>query len=978
MPTRRQISRLNLEEASTNDYEDCWLLGSDDELDEATRAVKRRRIESLGEAYLKGTTLFIASASLRGPFDKGWVNPWKKHRKPNESGVTRTVTGGGIDDVAEFAVPDTNESRKYKGRNLSRVKSVRSDVRGHSLSPRTTPHRGSGQSKSSWNRESSISHAIPGPSADVQPAQAWLKRDKKVINIQNYDPPKSPSSRYASSGADGSIKLPKTTSKRAEPGLARAMKSHQTDLRNVRRNKLVSGDSQEKHAPIVPDGTSSTSPGKQNYQKPVSDTKQGKTSLLSKITDINNPSDRLHGDEDDVLMEPDPVHNEKDMPASASSVHILPPSSRLPEFKYRLAKTQSREGTENQSEHVPSRTENNFPPVDSNCDRQSSPFKAPLPKSQQDQASIPAQSTVTLTCSEKPNESLTESEKLPSAQIVPKPPGTSNCFISLHSAEYRVPDAAETGTTSVDGELSTQAAFELAQKSFQDDLATPHRSSQSPPRTRKSAKSSVRRITPFTNVNNNRSTFDIKIGLKNTPGTNHNMNTQTMIEAFTPFSDAGIGEAGKETAGRSGVHIVNAQAPNDTDRAASPHSQPRSKPPPHSPSFQAEDSLPPLPLTLSGTTPATNQQDGQGYLFSQDAFDNLGGAVVPMRPSVRLDKAKALHPEASTRNNPLYSSSPDGVGSREMALTSKKAFNFFEVSQVQVPDDSSAVINDDVACICTGSDNLFIGSNDGKVHILSHTFRIVRSFNAHDAGVIGHMRQIEGTSLLVTIAEDLPNEPVLKVWALDKIEKKTGAPRRLSTVSVQNGRRPFPLLSSTQVSTFVCLEDLSQVAVGFANGSVAIIRGDLINDRGARQRIVFESQEPITGLEVQHGHTITTLFIATTNRILTLTIAGRGQGQPARVLEDAGCALGCMALDKETGDILIAREDAIHTYGLRGRGPSFAYDSPKHSLNLFKGYVALVCPPKTAASKSDPLHRFSVGQTDDIFNTTTFTFLDTI
>lgn len=179
------------------------------------------------------------------------------------------------------------------------------------------------------------------------------------------------------------------------------------------------------------------------------------------------------------------------------------------------------------------------------------------------------------------------------------------------------------------------------------------------------------------------------------------------------------------------------------------------------------------------------------------------------------------------------------------------------------------------------------------------------------------------------------------------------------------------------MSTFVTLDDLSQVAVGFANGSVAIIRGDLINDRGARQRIVFESQEPITGLEVQHGHTITTLFIATTNRILTLTIAGRGQGQPARVLEDAGCELGRMALDKETGDILIAREDAIHTYGLRGRGPSFAYDSPKKSLSLFKGYVALVCPPKTATSKSDTLRGFSVGQTDDIFNTTTFTFLDT-
>lgn len=54
------------------------------------------------------------------------------------------------------------------------------------------------------------------------------------------------------------------------------------------------------------------------------------------------------------------------------------------------------------------------------------------------------------------------------------------------------------------------------------------------------------------------------------------------------------------------------------------------------------------------------------------------------------------------------------------------------------------------------------------------------------------MRQINDTALLVTLAEDLSNEPVLKVWALDT-EKKDGGPRCLSTVSVQNARRQFPV-----------------------------------------------------------------------------------------------------------------------------------------------------------------------------------------
>jgi hypothetical protein len=157
---------------------------------------------------------------------------------------------------------------------------------------------------------------------------------------------------------------------------------------------------------------------------------------------------------------------------------------------------------------------------------------------------------------------------------------------------------------------------------------------------------------------------------------------------------------------------------------------------------------------------------------------------------------------------------------------------------------------------------------------------------------------------------------------------------------------------------------------------VTIIRGDLIHDRGARQRIVFESEEPITGLETQIG-AVTTLYIATTSRIMTLVIAGRGQGQPARVLEDTGCGLGCMTLDREGGDILIAREEAVFTYGPRGRGASYAFEGPKTSIDAFRDYVALVCPPKAGTGKSDPLRKYTASPAEDIFGTTTFTLLDT-
>jgi hypothetical protein len=180
-----------------------------------------------------------------------------------------------------------------------------------------------------------------------------------------------------------------------------------------------------------------------------------------------------------------------------------------------------------------------------------------------------------------------------------------------------------------------------------------------------------------------------------------------------------------------------------------------------------------------------------------------------------------------------------------------------------------------------------------------------------------------------------------------------------------------------QISAFAALENLSQLAVGFANGSVTVIRGDLINDRGAKQRTVFESEEPITGIEFREGAS-TTLYLATTGRILTLTITGRGQGQPAKALEDTGCGVGCMTVNKASGDIVVVRDDAIYYYGLNGRGPTYAYEGPKQLVSVFGDYIALVSPPKAVTpTKLSTTRRFGGTRADEMFNTSTFALLDT-
>ncbi|EXJ94412.1 hypothetical protein A1O1_02806 [Capronia coronata CBS 617.96] len=310
-----------------------------------------------------------------------------------------------------------------------------------------------------------------------------------------------------------------------------------------------------------------------------------------------------------------------------------------------------------------------------------------------------------------------------------------------------------------------------------------------------------------------------------------------------------------------------------------------------------------------------------------------------------------------------------------MALTSWKEFPFFNVTQVPVPadEDGSYVFDNDVVSLTTGYDSLFLGNSDGSVRILSRALKVVRSFRASDVAdaPVTHLRQLPNTPILVTISENLSSDPLLKVWALDKTEKKTGAPRCLCTIAVQNGRRQFP------VSALVVLDDLSQAAVGFANGSVTVIRGDFVHDRGTRQRTVFESEDPVTGLEVRQGP-VKVLYIATTAKICSLIISGKGQGQPVRTVDNRGCNVGCMTQDVEGEDIVVAREDAIYYYGPNGRGPSYAFEGPKKAVKMYKEYVAIVCPPRVAqVSKSKTFRKLGGDEIDQLFSSSSFTLLDT-
>ena len=88
--TKRPTSPLYYEPLYTAP-EDVLYPGSDEEATPDEREKKGLRVEIQGQQYLNGRPLFIQSAGLRGPFEKGWVNPWRSKKRKYE-----------IDDIRRF------------------------------------------------------------------------------------------------------------------------------------------------------------------------------------------------------------------------------------------------------------------------------------------------------------------------------------------------------------------------------------------------------------------------------------------------------------------------------------------------------------------------------------------------------------------------------------------------------------------------------------------------------------------------------------------------------------------------------------------------------------------------------------------------------------------------------------------------------------------------------------------------------------
>ena len=131
---------------------------------------------------------------------------------------------------------------------------------------------------------------------------------------------------------------------------------------------------------------------------------------------------------------------------------------------------------------------------------------------------------------------------------------------------------------------------------------------------------------------------------------------------------------------------------------------------------------------------------------------------------------------------------------------------------------------------------------------------------------------------------------------------------------------------------------LSHLVIGLGDGTVLMYRhldqsifsGSTSLTAIPKPRTVHESStEPITGLgfkEPTDESPNLYLFVVTINRVLSFQASGKGSGGASTVVDEVGCALGCVTMDWRAKDIVVARDEAIYICGTDGRGACYAYE----------------------------------------------------
>lgn len=289
-------------------------------------------------------------------------------------------------------------------------------------------------------------------------------------------------------------------------------------------------------------------------------------------------------------------------------------------------------------------------------------------------------------------------------------------------------------------------------------------------------------------------------------------------------------------------------------------------------------------------------------------------------------------------------------------LTTWRQFQLFDFIPIRDPNYQShdALYSDPtLSAINATKTYLIIAVNNSILKIINpKNMACEGQFQAYDIDYritfIGPV--FNSSNLVITLAEKQGFPLSIKLWDLmrilnmEKLEASEYKFKFQTQVAVTENSRGSgaPSENSFPISCFKFNYDLTCLAVGYTNGKVLLIRGDLLRDRGSKQRVIYESagSDPITGIEFNETEQI--LYVTTTSKVLTVSTTGRNHGKPLRVLsQKTGADLDCTASGSKQ-ELIVGRPDSIRYYNSTSKLKTINFDIPKSKIARLHQFILMV------------------------------------
>lgn len=276
-----------------------------------------------------------------------------------------------------------------------------------------------------------------------------------------------------------------------------------------------------------------------------------------------------------------------------------------------------------------------------------------------------------------------------------------------------------------------------------------------------------------------------------------------------------------------------------------------------------------------------------------------------------------------------------------------KKFNFF--TQQELKDHTFPA---NATCHCVGNGLVFLGCDNGSLHVLDDQYQTVSSFTAHGHRVL-FVRWLQVRNQLLTVGVEEPgiSTASLKIWEYGKLVGATN-PTPLKISKVFNAKYPESEVTALAVKE----RDISQtltVAVGLGSGSVYLFHGDIYSSRATTRfhhtsklmaRPDQGEQWCVMGMEFMDEDN---LFVVTESQTLTFNI----QSGNKTILDQAGVTTSqcCTVKDKL---LTVGRNDALYEYTVETRAGCTVFEGKKQYLGHLRRYLVVATQETSAMGVS--------------------------